>query len=102
MKPMMTQANPIALRKSQLAERWFSLGGDFNVFPAKETLDHFVVVRIHARQPSSPRADSRAINDPTELNKEIAVIWLLSCFAVLLMPFSSTCADNGAHLRLLS
>jgi hypothetical protein len=48
------------------------------------TLDHFVMVRIHARQPSSPRADLRAIEDPKNKKPKTAVIWLLSGFAVLL------------------
>jgi hypothetical protein len=51
---------------------------------AQVTLDHFVMVRIHARQPSSPRADLRAICDLQKLNAKTAVIWLLSGFEVLL------------------
>jgi hypothetical protein len=54
------------------------------------------MVRIHARQPSSPIADLRAICDLQKLNAKIAVIWLLSGFEVLLMLSGSICADNGA------
>jgi hypothetical protein len=66
------------------------------------TLDHFVMVRIHARQPSSTIADLRAICELQKLNAKTAVIWLLSGFEVLLTLPSSICADNGAHLKLLS
>jgi hypothetical protein len=52
--------------------------------PNKTTLDHFVMVRIHARQPSSPRPDLRAICDLQKLNTKTAVIWSLSGFEVLL------------------
>jgi hypothetical protein len=55
-----------------------------NVFPAKETLDHFVMVRIHARQLSSPRADPLAIWSVQKRHGKNAVIWLLSGFEVQL------------------
>jgi hypothetical protein len=69
---------------------------------AKVTLDHFVMVRIHARQPSSTGADLLAIYDLQKLNAKTAVIWLLSGFEVLLAPLTAHVRIRAHVLRLLS
>jgi hypothetical protein len=65
-----------------------------------ETLDHFVMVRIHARQPANAGADPLAICSVQKPDTKSAVIWLLSGFEVLLTLPSSICADLSARFAL--